>query len=117
MRCLHDFKKPSYNLFFRNGMSADKQFVLDKEDAAQLLQDIVESLKEKDAVRLDGNEWQISQPIGEQVPLRIFSNGESLEITFKIEKREYFFSYFPVLVVVTKIFSLSNINSSMKEDI
>lgn len=66
-------------------MSVDKQFVLDKEEASDFLQDIIDAIEEKDAVRLEGENWKVSQPTGEKVPLRIFSDGEELEVMFKVQ--------------------------------
>lgn len=66
-------------------MSFDKQFVLDKEEASDFLQDIIDAIEEKDAVRLEGENWKVSQPTGDQVPLRIFSDGEELEVMFKVQ--------------------------------
>lgn len=66
-------------------MSVDKQFVLDKEEASDFLQDIIDAIEEKDAVRLEGENWKVSQPTGEEVPLRIFSDEEGLEVMFKVQ--------------------------------
>lgn len=69
-------------------MSVDKQFVLDKEGAADFLQDIIDAVRDKDAVRLEGENWKVSQPTGEKIPLRIFSDGEELEVMFKVQGDE-----------------------------
>lgn len=66
-------------------MSVDKQFVLDKEEASNFLQDIIDAIEEKDAVRLEGENWKVSQPTGNKVPLRIFSDGDELEVMFKVQ--------------------------------
>ena len=66
-------------------MSLDKQFVLDKDEASDFLQDIIDAIEEKDAVRLEGENWKVSQPTDEKVPLRIFSDGEELEVMFKVQ--------------------------------
>lgn len=67
-------------------MSVDKQFILDKEKASEFLQDIIDAVEDKEAVRLEGEDWKVSQPTGEKVPLRIFSDEEGLEVMFKIKE-------------------------------
>lgn len=67
-------------------MSVDKQFILDKEEASDFLQDIIDAVEEEDFVRLEGEDWKVSQPTGEKVPLRIFSDEEGLEVMFKIKE-------------------------------
>lgn len=66
-------------------MSVDKQFVLDKDGAADFLQDIIDALREKEAVRLEAENWKVSQPIGDQVPVRIYSDEEGMEVMFKVQ--------------------------------
>lgn len=66
-------------------MSVDKQFVLDKEGAADFLQDIIDAIRDKDAVRLEGENWKVSQPVGDSVPVRIYSDEEGIEVMFKVQ--------------------------------
>ncbi|QKQ98415.1 hypothetical protein GKQ38_02730 [Candidatus Nanohaloarchaea archaeon] len=66
-------------------MSVDKQFVLDKDGAADFLQDIIDAIENKDAVRLEGQNWKVSQPTDDKVPVRIFSDEEGLEVMFKVQ--------------------------------
>lgn len=66
-------------------MSVDKQFVLDKDEASDFLQDIIDAIQDEDAVRLEGEDWKISQPTGDKVPLRIYSDEEGLEVMFKVQ--------------------------------
>lgn len=63
----------------------EREFRLDAEEAAGFLRDVAESL-EDGHVNLEGNDWKVSQPVGEEVPLRVFSDGESLEIGFRIQE-------------------------------
>lgn len=63
----------------------EKEFRLEPEEAAEFLRDVAESLEEGH-VNLEGNDWKVSQPLDGKIPLRVFSDGESLEIGFRIQE-------------------------------
>lgn len=63
----------------------EKEFVLNREAAASFLRDIAESLEDGEDLKLQGDDWKVFQPVGDEVPLRLFSDEESLEIGFRIE--------------------------------
>ncbi|MFB6181173.1 MAG: hypothetical protein ABEJ93_04820 [Candidatus Nanohalobium sp.] len=64
----------------------DKEFRLRREDAASFLRDVANSLESGDSVAIDGDNWKVFQPVGNSIPLRIFSNEEELEIGFKVKE-------------------------------
>jgi hypothetical protein len=61
-----------------------KEFNLEKEDAAELLRDIADALEEKDQLNMkfDGN--KLIQPLDGKVPLRIYQDDNGTEIGFKL---------------------------------
>ncbi|MFB6208179.1 MAG: amphi-Trp domain-containing protein [Candidatus Nanohaloarchaea archaeon] len=61
----------------------EKEFILEKEELAELLRDIAESVEEGQ-VNLDGDDWKVAQPVSGNVPVRVFSDEEELEIGFKL---------------------------------
>lgn len=63
----------------------EKEFVLEKEAAASFLHDIAESLEEDEDLKLEGDDWKVFQPVDGKVPLKLFSDEESLEIGLRIE--------------------------------
>lgn len=63
----------------------DKKFKLSNEALADFLRDIAESLEEDDAVKLDGNEWKLSQPLDDKEKLlRLIKDKEGMEVSFRI---------------------------------
>ncbi|PSH02534.1 MAG: hypothetical protein BRC26_00060 [Nanohaloarchaea archaeon QH_8_44_6] len=63
----------------------DKSFKLDNESLADFLIDIADSLKEDDAVKLDGKEWKLVQPVNDGDSLmRLIKDEEGLEVSFKL---------------------------------
>ncbi|MFB6204417.1 MAG: amphi-Trp domain-containing protein [Candidatus Nanohaloarchaea archaeon] len=61
----------------------DREFLLEKESLAGLLRDIADSIEEGQ-VNLDGDDWKVAQPVSGNVPVRVFSDEEELEIGFKL---------------------------------
>ncbi|MFB6203580.1 MAG: amphi-Trp domain-containing protein [Candidatus Nanohaloarchaea archaeon] len=66
------------------GEEIEKEFRLDRDSAADFLRDIAGSLEEDESLNLEGENWKIHQPIGDDVPLRVFSGEDGLEIGLKI---------------------------------
>lgn len=62
----------------------EKEFRFDREDAAEFLRKIADSIEEGDKISLDGEEWKVYQPFEKTVPFRIFSDSEGLEFGFKL---------------------------------
>lgn len=63
----------------------EKEFRLEKEDAAELLRDIADSLEEKGSLSIEGDEWKLHQNVGtSKVPLRVYKDGNGTEIGFRL---------------------------------
>ncbi len=67
-------------------MSVEKEFWLEKEDAAELLRDIAEAVEEEEQLNVDMGDEKLIQPLGGEVPLRIFQDDEGTEIGFRLMK-------------------------------
>lgn len=61
-----------------------KEFNLEREDAAQLLRDIADALEEKDQLNMEFSGNKLIQPLEGEVPLRIYQDEEGTEIGFKL---------------------------------
>jgi len=61
-----------------------KEFKLEKEDAAELLRDIADALENKDQLNMEFNGNKLIQPLEGQVPLRIYQDEDGTEIGFKL---------------------------------
>jgi len=61
-----------------------KEFKLDKEDAAELLRDIAESLEEEEQLNMTFGDNKLIQPLEGKVPLRIYQDDNGTEIGFKL---------------------------------
>lgn len=63
----------------------DKRFKLENESLADFLRDIAESLEEDDAVKLDGKEWKLVQPVTDDKNImRLIKDEEGLEVSFRL---------------------------------
>lgn len=65
-----------------------KEFRLEREDAAELLRDIAEALEDEEQLNIDMGDSKLVQPLGAKVPLRIFQDDEGTEIGFKLFSEE-----------------------------
>ncbi len=74
MRCSHKMS------------SVDKEFNLSREDTAEMLRDIADSI-EKGSISIDGETWKVYHETDEQVPLRIHSDKEGTEIGLKVLRK------------------------------
>lgn len=66
----------------------NKEFRLSNEDAAEFLREVADSIEDGDQLNLDGNDWKVSQPLSDTVPMRLVSDENGLEIGFKLLKED-----------------------------
>lgn len=66
----------------------EKEFRFDREDAAEFLRDIADSIEEDDAISIDGEDWKVFQPFEDEIPLRLHSSEKGLEVGFKLVNPE-----------------------------
>ena len=66
----------------------NKEFRLSNEDAAEFLREAADSIEDGDQFNLDGNDWKVSQPLSDTVPMRLVSEENGLEIGFKLLKED-----------------------------
>lgn len=64
--------------------NVQKEFRLEKEDAAELLRDIADALEEDDQLNMEFGKNRLIQPLGQKVPLRIYQGDNGTEIGFKL---------------------------------
>jgi amphi-Trp domain-containing protein len=64
--------------------NVQKEFRLEREDAAELLRDIADALEEEDQLNIDFEEEKLIQPLSGKVPLRIFQDENGTEIGYKL---------------------------------
>lgn len=64
----------------------EKEFNLSKEDAADMLRDLADSI-ENGSIALDGEDWKVYHETDQEVPLRIYSDDRGTEIGFKILRK------------------------------
>lgn len=65
-----------------------KEFRLEKQDAAELLRDIADALEDEEQLNIEFGENKLIQPIGDKIPLRIFQDEKGTEIGFKLVKED-----------------------------
>jgi len=61
-----------------------KEFKLEREDAAELLRDIADSLEDEDQLNMEFGDNKLIQPLDGKVPLRIYQDENGTEIGFKL---------------------------------
>ena len=64
----------------------EKEFNLSRDDAAEMLRDIADSI-ENGSIALDGEDWKVYHETDDKVPLRIYSDDRGTEIGFKILRK------------------------------
>lgn len=64
----------------------EKEFNLSREDAADMLRDLADSI-ENGSIALDGEDWKVYHETDQEVPLRIHSDDRGTEIGFKILRK------------------------------
>lgn len=62
----------------------DKEFRLGREDAAEFLREIADSIEEGDTISLDGDDWKVFQKFEEILPFRVYSDTDTLEFGFQL---------------------------------
>lgn len=65
-----------------------KEFRLEREEAAKLLRDIAEALEEQEQLNMKFGDQKLIQPISGEVPLRVFQDDTGTEIGFKIQSED-----------------------------
>lgn len=65
-----------------------KEFRLEKEDAAELLRDIADALEGDEQLNMTFGENRLIQPLGQKIPLRIYQDENGTEIGFKLLSEE-----------------------------
>lgn len=61
-----------------------KEFKIEREDAAQLFRDIADALEEDDQLNMEFGDNKLIQPLNGEVPLRIYHDENGTEIGFKL---------------------------------
>jgi len=64
--------------------NVQKEFVLEQEDAAELLRDIADALEEDEQLNMTFGENRLIQPLSGKIPLRIYQDEKGTEIGFKL---------------------------------
>lgn len=64
--------------------NVQKEFRLEKDDAAELLRDIAGALENENQVNIDLGNSKLVQPLGGKIPLRIYQDDQGSEIGFKL---------------------------------
>jgi amphi-Trp domain-containing protein len=64
----------------------NKEFRLSYDTAAEFLRDVADAIEDEDQLNLEGDDWKVSQPLSDKVPMRLFGDEEGLEIGFKLLK-------------------------------
>lgn len=62
----------------------DETLNLKKEDAAEFLRTLADSIEEGENLNLEGEGWRVFQPFEDVMPLRIYQDKKSLEFMFKL---------------------------------
>jgi len=61
-----------------------KEFKLEREDAAELLRDIADALEDENQLNMKFGDSKLIQPLNGEVPLRIYQDENGTEIGFKL---------------------------------
>lgn len=61
-----------------------KEFKLEREDAAELLRDIADALEDENQLNMKFGDNKLIQPLNGEVPLRIYQDENGTEIGFKL---------------------------------
>lgn len=62
----------------------DRQFKLGKEDAADFLRELAESIEDDEEVMLEGDDWKVYQPYQDTIPFRLTQDENGLEVDLKM---------------------------------
>ncbi|EGQ43665.1 MAG: hypothetical protein J07AB43_16560 [Candidatus Nanosalina sp. J07AB43] len=66
----------------------EKEFKLDNQKLAELLEDIAEALQDEAQLNLDFENKKLSQPLGSENHMRIYQDEAGTEIGFHLSKQE-----------------------------
>lgn len=61
-----------------------KELKLEKEDAADFLRELADSIEDEEEVMIQGDGWKIYQPYENIVPFRIVQDEAGLEVDLKM---------------------------------
>ena len=61
-----------------------KEFHLGKEDAADFLRELADSIEDEEKIALDGDGWKVYQPYEDTIPFRITQDDFGLEVDLKM---------------------------------
>ena len=62
----------------------EKEFRLERKDAAEFLRDLADSIEEGENISMEGDGWKVFQPFENRIPLRIHSDSKGFEVGFKL---------------------------------
>lgn len=69
----------------------DKELRLNKEDAADFLRQLADSIEDEEEIALEGSNWKVYQPYEDTIPFRLTQDDFGLEVDLKMlnpEKEE-----------------------------
>jgi len=61
-----------------------KEFRLEKEDAAEFLRDLADSIEDEEQINIEFNDNKLIQPLTGKIPLRIYQDENGTEVGFKL---------------------------------
>jgi amphi-Trp domain-containing protein len=62
----------------------DKELRLEKEDAADFLRKLADSIEDEEQIALEGSDWKVYQPYEDTIPFRITQDDFGLEVDLKM---------------------------------
>jgi len=62
----------------------EKELRLSKDDAADFLRQLADSIEDEEQIALEGDEWKVYQPYQDIVPFRITQDDSGLEVDLKM---------------------------------
>lgn len=62
----------------------EKELRLKKEDAAEFLRNLADSIEDEQQVQIEGDGWKLYQPYQDIVPFRIIQDDNGLEVDLKM---------------------------------
>lgn len=61
-----------------------RELKLKKEDAAEFLRELADSIEDEEEVKIQGDGWKLYQPYQDIIPFRIIQDNEGLEVDLKM---------------------------------
>ncbi len=61
-----------------------KELRLKKEDAANFLRELADSIEDEDEVMIQGGDWKLYQPYEDIIPFQIIQDDTGLEVDLKM---------------------------------